>query len=160
MQAIFLIFSTAAAVFVEFVFPWNIGGMNFPISAAIAIFWFWRISLSSRLALGIFLGVLFDSFHIFPPGTYLIAFLVEAFLVNFLKVSFSNAKLPVVQGISMGIMLMTFSMFVVAGSTAIGRITSEVEYWSGLGVGIAGGTLLWALILSAIYTAITHYSVK
>ncbi len=113
--------------------------------------------MSSRLILGIFLGFLFDSFLTFPPGTYLTAFFIEAFLVDFLKTSFSDVKLPVIQGINMGIMLITFSMFVVVGSSAIGRITSEVEYWNGIRIGIAAGILSWAIIVSIFYTAGTYY---
>jgi cell shape-determining protein MreD len=157
MQAVFLILSVAAATFAEFVSPVSVGGVAFPFIAVSLIFWFWRISLSARLILGILLGFLLDGFHTFPPGTYLLVFLIEAFLVDFLRIYFSDTKLPVIQGISMGIMLAVFPLLTIAGSAVLGRITSEKVYWEGVVAGIAAGTLFWTLTLSLLTTGLTRY---
>ena len=155
-----MILSVAAATFAEFISLASVGGVAFPFIAASLIFWFWRISLTARLILGVIFGFLLDSFHTFPPGTYLLLFLIEAFLVDFLRISFSDTKLPVIQGISMGIMLAVLPMLVIAGSTVLGLIISEKVYWGGVLAGIAGGTLFWALTLAVLTTGLTRYFVN
>ena len=157
MQTVFLILSVAAATFAEFVSLAGVGGVAFPFIPASLIFWFWRISLSARLILGILLGFLLDSFHTFPPGTYLLVFLMEAFLVDFLRIYFSDTKRPVIQGISAGIMLAVFPILLIVGSMILGLIISEKVYWEGALALIAGGTLFWALTLSVLTAGMTYY---
>ena len=105
---IFLIISSfISAAFLE----WTLGpvfsfwGVSFPWVLSAAVFWFWKMRLSSRIFLGIFAGIFVDSVSAYPPGTYLLLFFVAALLTEVLRIFFSETESYLTRGISMAVLL-------------------------------------------------------
>lgn len=141
----------------EFISPFSIGGLPFPYVALATFFWFWRISPSSRLVLAVVLGFLLEIFHTFPPGTYLMVFLIEVFLLELIKVYFSDTKDSAVKGASFFIMMASFPLLVILVSLVTGKISGERVHWEGVWLGVVSGGLFWSLLSAAFITGLGYF---
>mgnify|MGYP001614679283 CR=1 FL=1 len=152
MKILLITLSVIAAAFAQWGFSsWDIGGIPPPFIPAAVFFWFLRIKLPSRLWFAILIGFLFDSFRIFPFGTYLLVFFLESLLAESLHVFFSSLRSTLTQGAGLGIMLVLF----------FGLVPAVAILSAGLsGLTLAGilpypsvtGMLLWTGIFTFVLT--------
>lgn len=128
---------------------WDIGGISPPFIPAVAFFWFWRLRLQGRLWLAILLGFFLDSFRVFPFGTYLLVFFMEALLAEVLRTFFSNPRAPLTQGVVLGIMLALFFGLVPVVAGLFGGFTALPVNGVSL-LPLALGSLLWTAIFASL----------
>lgn len=152
MRILLIVLSMLAAAFAQWGFSsWDIGGIPPPFIPAAVFFWFLRIKLPGRLWFAILIGFLFDSFRVFPFGTYLLVFFLESLLVEPLQVFFSSIRSPLTQGVSFGIMLVLF-LGLVPAAAILSAGLSGLTYAGILPYPPVIGTILWTGIFAFALT--------
>lgn len=147
-----MIFLTALSFVLAAFLEWTAGpvfsfwGVSFPAVLSAAIFWFWRMELSSRVFLGILAGIFMDTVSAYPPGTYLILFFVAAFLTEVLRRFFSETEFYITKGISMAILLFI----------CINLINPLANIMSGNGIGLGSFPFSWfmTILVASIFWAV------
>lgn len=154
MKILLITLSVIAAALVHWGLSfWDIGGISPPFIPAVAFFWFWRLKLQGRLWLAVLLGFFLDSFHVFPFGTYLLVFFMEALLAEVLGIFFSNPRAPRTQGVAFGIMLTLFFGLVPVVAGLLGGFTAFGVNGVSLLL-LALGSLLWTVIFASLLTLV------
>jgi hypothetical protein len=148
MRVLLIVISLLGAALVEWSLGWEVGGVTLPALAGMTFFWFFRLALYPRIFLGILLGLVLDSFHFFPFGTYLIVFCAEALLVELLLRLLVNAKSPPAQGLGLGITLLAFFFGAILVGSLLGKLAGETVAWGRGFLHISVGVFFWALFLS------------
>lgn len=109
MRTFWLLTTVAAAIFLEWALQtWSFFGITPPLISGTVLFWFQRLSLPQRIWLGAAAGMLLDSVSAFPFGTYIIAFFIEAVLVEFLKFLFTKPDESLVKAVVAGVPFFLF----------------------------------------------------
>lgn len=110
MRFILIFLGLSGAFLLELILGWwlALSQVQPPLTAAVLLFWFWRMKLAERFGWGAAAGIFLDSLYPEPFGAHLLIFFLLALFTEFLQFFFSNIELFLTRLIAMALSIFLF----------------------------------------------------
>ena len=117
--AVLLLLTAGVAFAFDVLWGQIAGGIIPPVAVIVILYWFWRLDMGQRLAMGMISGVALDTMGFLPPGTYALIFVCLAFLCEPMKNFFSNTGSRAVVVLNVVILVIAFRLSVFPASSLV-----------------------------------------